>query len=251
MRCRAMYWYIASTFSTNQSLYPRHCSYLGSRRFFFVSSRLLPLNSHSLGTIGRLLYQLNRVFCRVMYKVTPQVQLPLPEEGPALVVADHTSLSDPLVLSATAGRHITFVMAREIYLRPHLRWVFRAGNFIPVQRGIPDVAAVRAMLRVLQEGEVLGLFPEGGIDEYRDEQGYLGVGYLALKTGVPVVPASIAWDTVRPQTLLGSLLTPGRAIVRYGTPILFQPDPDPSRDQIVAATATIMQAIRSLRMLQG
>lgn len=195
----------------------------------------------------RLLDRLNRLLCRVMYRVSPPSRSPLPEAGPVLLVSDHTSLSDPLVLLATAGRPIAFLMAQEIYQRPHLRWVFQAFNCIPVRRGSYEVVAVRSMLRVLQQGEVVGLFPEGGIHEYREERGYLGIGYLALKTGAPVVPASISWDKVRPLNLFGTLLRPGKAVVRYGAPMVLPPDPDPSRERIGEVTASIMRAIRDLR----
>ena len=77
------------------------------------------------------------------------------------------------------------------------------------------------MLRVLKQGAVVGIFPEGGIDEYREESGYRGVGYLALKTGVPVVPVSIFWNHAPPLNLFGTILTPGKALVRYGTPIVW------------------------------
>ncbi|MGH7166699.1 MAG: lysophospholipid acyltransferase family protein [Nitrospiraceae bacterium] len=194
----------------------------------------------------RLLNQLNRLVCRVMYRVSAPPRSPLPEAGPVLLVSDHTSLSDPLVLLATAGRPIRFLMAREIYQPPHLQWVFRAFNCIPVTRGSYDVAAVRTMLRALRQGEVVGLFPEGGIQDYREESGHLGIGYLVLKTGAPVVPVSIAWDQVRPATLRGTLLRPGKAVVRYGAPMVLQPDPDPSRERIGEVTAGVMRAIRDL-----
>ena len=208
------------------------------------------MRNPSLGVTFRLVNRLNRLFCRVMYQVTPPSPPPLPERGPVLLVSDHPSLSDPMVLSATAGRPITYLVAREVFQRPYLRWMYQTFHYIPVSRGNSDVKAVRAMLRVLEHGEVVGIFPQGGIDEYRKESGHLGVGYLALKTGVPVVPASIAWDSARPLNLFGALATPGKAIVRYGTPIVLRPDPNPSRDQIRGATASIMLAIRELRPLK-
>jgi 1-acyl-sn-glycerol-3-phosphate acyltransferase len=173
----------------------------------------------------------------------------LPEAGPVLLVSDHTSLSDPLVLLATAGRPIRFLMAREIYQAPHLRWVFRAFHCIPVTRGSYDVVAVRTMLRALRQGEVVGLFPEGGIQDHRQESGHLGIGYLVLKTGAPVVPVAIVWDQVRPHNLLGTLLRPGKVVVRYGAPMVLPPDPDPSRERIGKVTAGVMRAIRDLHRL--
>ena len=197
-------------------------------------------------TIIRLMERLNHPFCRVMYQVaTPSVS-PLPEKGPVLLVCNHGSLSDPLVLWATAGRPIIFLTAREVYERPHLRWMFQALEYIPLSRGTHDVGAVRATLGALRQGKVVGIFPEGGIDEYREDGGYLGAGYLAIKTGVPVVPASITWDNSRPFNLLLNLMTPGKAVVRYGTPIILPPGQGLGRERLRAATTTIMQTIREL-----
>ena len=110
----------------------------------------------------------------------PFEESPLPSEGPALIVCDHTSLGDPLVLLATAGRPIRFLMAEEIYSRPHIRWSFEAIRCIPVQRGKRDIKAIRSMLDGLAAQEVIGLFPEGGLDRHRLDEGHLGIGYLAI-----------------------------------------------------------------------
>ena len=205
------------------------------------------MDDQSRGTIYRLLDRLNRLFCRVLYQVTPVSPPPLPESGPVLLVSDHSSYSDPMVLAATANRPIIFLTAREVYLRPDLRWLCEIAHYIPINRSTHDVGAVRAMLRALRKGEVVGIFPEGGINKHREESGHLGIGYLALKTGVPVVPVSIAWDQARPLHLGRSLITPGRALVRYGQVIVSQYDPNPSRETIHAVTATIMRAILDIR----
>lgn len=202
----------------------------------------------SRGTRYHLLDRLNRLICHVLYQVTPPSPPPLPESGPVLLVSDHSSYSDPMVLAATANRPIIFLTAREIYRRPDLRWLCEIAHYIPINRSTHDVGAVRAMLRALRQGEVIGIFPEGGIDEYREENGHLGIGYLALKTGAPVVPVSIAWEHPRPLHLGRSLITPGRAVVRYGKVIVSQCDPEPTRETIHAVTTTIMRAILNIRV---
>jgi len=111
--------------------------------------------------------------------------------------------------------------------------------------------AVRAMLRALKQGEVVAIFPEGGINDYRQEHGHPGIGYLALKTGVPVIPASITWDTTRPLTLVRSLVTPGKAFVRYGAPVKLESVAKLDRKNIQLATDKIMRAIRELRNLDS
>ena len=206
------------------------------------------MHDPSRGTTYRLLDRLNRLICRVLYQVTPQSPSPLPKSGPVLLVSDHSSYSDPMLLAATANRPIIFLTAREVYQRHDLRWLCKIAHYIPIKRGTPDVGAVRAMLRALRQGEVVGIFPEGGIDQHREESGHLGIGYLALKTGAPVVPASIAWEKARPLHLGRSLITPGRAVVRYGPLIVSQFDPDPTREKIHAVTATIMHAIQDIRI---
>lgn len=201
----------------------------------------------SRGTTYRLLDRLNRLICRVLYQVTPLSPSPLPQSGPVLLVSDHSSYSDPMVLAATANRPIIFLTAQEVYQRRDLRWLCEIAHYIPIKRGTQDVGAVRAMLRALQQGEVVGIFPAGGIDEHRKESGHLGIGYLALKTGAPVVPVSIAWDQARPLHLGRSLITPGRAVVRYGPLIVSQFDQDATRETIQTVTATIMRAIQDIR----
>jgi 1-acyl-sn-glycerol-3-phosphate acyltransferase len=152
-----------------------------------------------------------------------------------------------MVLEATAGRPIIFLTAREVYESPSIKWLCKSGFYIPVNRGTHDVGAVRAMLRALRRGEVVALFPEGGIDEHREDDGHLGIGYLALKTGAPVVPASIAWDSPRPPTLGQSLVTPGKAIVRYGEPIVLPSGTPSDRNNISLVTDRIMRSIRELQ----
>lgn len=209
--------------------------------------RFKPMSLPTRGPLYRIFDWLNRLICLALYKVRPPSGSPLPESGPVLLVSDHSSFSDPMVLAATAGRPIIFLTASEIYHRPLLKWFCKIVRYIPVRRDFQDVGPVRAMLRVLSQGEVVAVFPEGGIDQYRKDSGHLGIGYLALKTGAPVVPASIAWSKSRPRTLIRSLVTPGMVMVRYGSPILFTPLPHPDRENIEQTTGRIMHAIRSLK----
>jgi 1-acyl-sn-glycerol-3-phosphate acyltransferase len=193
-----------------------------------------------------LLITANRIYCRLMFRVGSPASPPLPMSGPVLLVSDHTSLTDPLVLFATAGRPIRFLMAREFYDLPVLHWIFKAAGCIPISRGRFEVAPVRAILHALAQEDVVGIFPEGGIDKYRKEAGYEGIGFVALKSGTPVVPVSIVWDRPRPSNLLRAMVTPARATVRYGAPLVPGASADRTRDHARAATDRILQAIRAL-----
>ena len=79
------------------------------------SPRTLAVPAKQLGFVNNSLNQLNMWVCRLMYRVKPFEESPLPSVVPALIVCDHTSLGDPLVLLATAGRPVRFLMAEEIY----------------------------------------------------------------------------------------------------------------------------------------
>jgi len=186
-----------------------------------------------------------------MYGVAPVTSSPLPSNGPALLVSDHSTLGDPLVLLATAGRPLHFLMAQEIFERWGTRWVFQAFQVIPVRRGARDVGAIRSMMRVLDRGDVVALFPEGGIDNFRDESGHLGVAYLAAKTGVPVIPVSVSWVSQRPESMLGTICIPGKVLVRYGDHLRFPKIPNPKREELEAMTAEIMRGIKILDELNG
>jgi len=120
----------------------------------------------------RLLYHLNGLVCRMLYHVGQADPSPIPRNGAALLVCDHTSYSDAMALLATTGRRVVFVVTREVYEVRSLQWVLQAANCIPVRRDTVDVVAARRMLKTLHSGEVLGIFPEGGIDERRMGRGY-------------------------------------------------------------------------------
>ena len=182
-----------------------------------------------------------------MYGIKAPPESPLPPDGPALIVCDHMSMGDPLVLLATAGRPIRFMMAQEIYAQSLVSWVFQAFRCIPIRRGTRDVKAVRAMLEGLSANEVMGLFPEGGLDRHRSDEGHPGIGYLALKSGVPVIPASIVWEKSRPLSMFKTLFTPCQARIRYGASLRFPQENRPQKLAMQSCTNQVMGRIEHLR----
>jgi 1-acyl-sn-glycerol-3-phosphate acyltransferase len=176
---------------------------------------------------------------------------PIPLEGPAIVVANHRSGVDPLVLSACTRRLIHFLMAREYYEQRGLRWLFRTAGAIPVNRDGNDLGATKAALKALKEGLVIGIFPEGGIrpqDGEEPEAGKSGVALLALKTGAPVVPAYIS-GTPAYDSVLRAMITPSRSQIRFGEAMRFAPPAGrkPSREEIDEAARRVRDRIGELR----
>jgi len=139
---------------------------------------------------------LNRIFCRRFHGLRA-VQLSLPKHGPALVVANHVSGLDPLLLIAASQRPLRFIIAREQYERFGLHWLLRAVGCIPLDRAASPHRALAAARRALQHGEVVALFPHGRI--HLDHEGPArlkpGILHLAKLSGAPVYPLRI--DGVR------------------------------------------------------
>jgi len=162
---------------------------------------------------------LNRVFLRTWHRCDIQT-VPLPPDGPALVVANHISGLDPLLILAACRRPVHFIIAREEYERFGLTWLFRLGECIPVDRSSRDDSAFRAALDALAAGKVVALFPSGRIHLPEEGPARLrrGVARLSRLSGAPVFPCRI--DGVRlPGHVLPAVLIPSRARLRAFPPV--------------------------------
>jgi 1-acyl-sn-glycerol-3-phosphate acyltransferase len=117
----------------------------------------------------------------------------LPVGGPFIIAANHHNYLDGIVLAAAVPRPIAFlVMPRVWRATPLHPLLHRHIGSIPLNLSRPDVGALRRALAVLAAGGAVGIFPEGPFSvRGRLEPGLPGVGLLALRSGVPVVPAAI------------------------------------------------------------
>jgi 1-acyl-sn-glycerol-3-phosphate acyltransferase len=133
-----------------------------------------------------------RILCRTLHRL-PETTIPLPETGGAIVVANHISGLDPLLLIAASRRPLRFLIAKEEYERPVLHWLFKAAGCIPVDRIGKAELALRQALRALQAGEVIAIFPHGKIHLDTDPPRKLkgGVARLAAWSGRPIFPVRI------------------------------------------------------------
>lgn len=162
---------------------------------------------------------LNRLYCRRFHRLDTDL-LPLPSQGGALVVANHTSGLDPSLLAAASPRPLRFLIAREQYLRPGFKGLFRAMGCIPVDRNKQPEKALREALLALHAGEVVVLFPQGGIHLDKDSPRPLkrGVAWLAARSKVPIYALYI--EGVKGQgRILGALLLRSRIFLHYSPPI--------------------------------
>jgi 1-acyl-sn-glycerol-3-phosphate acyltransferase len=152
-----------------------------------------------------------RIYLKYFHRFKYQ-PIPLPDSGGALLASNHISGLDPLLMIAACKRPVRFLIAQEQYERFGLNWVFKQVGCIPVQRGARAEKPFRAALQALDEGEVVALFPEGGIHTRRKPAKRIkgGIARLAELSGVPIYPVRIEGILVEGFTVL-TLFLPNRA----------------------------------------
>lgn len=122
-------------------------------------------------------------------KVTGQQNIP--QDGPFIIVANHSSLLDPVILGVSVRPKVIFVAAAYLFKIHWLGYLLRKANSIPVQ-GENDISSLKRALKILQKGGVLGIFPEGGVDRQKNNLPIkAGAAFLATSVGVPIVPIRI------------------------------------------------------------
>jgi len=161
----------------------------------------------------------------------------VPASGPAILASNHTSFYDWLVLPLVVRRRRIIFLAKSSYftgagLRGRLRrYFFTACGQVPVDRsgGGAGEAALRTALRLLDEGNLLGVFPEGTRSpDGRLHRGRTGVVRMAMASGAPVVPcATIGLFDVAPTGRILPRLSRRRTVVRFGPPLTW---PAPAQD---------------------
>ena len=136
------------------------------------------------------------ILTHTMYRVTHRNFQHIPDEGPAVIVCNHVSYVDGLLIAGSCRRPIRFVMYEPIYRLPVLNFIFRTGKAIPIdskkknpeafKKAFDDVAAA------LAEGEIVGIFPEGSITKDGEMDFFRpGIEMIIERTPVPVIPMAL------------------------------------------------------------
>ncbi|MBL8405450.1 MAG: 1-acyl-sn-glycerol-3-phosphate acyltransferase, partial [Dechloromonas sp.] len=121
----------------------------------------------------------------------------IPQEGAAVLVANHVSFADAVVIMGASPRPIRFVMDHRIFKTPLLGFVFRHCGAIPIASAKEDPALMEAAFaeagRALANGDLVGIFPEGSITRDGELQTFRpGVSRILESNPVPVVPMALS-----------------------------------------------------------
>lgn len=170
------------------------------------------------------LYLVNMFFTRVLWRTEVSDPLPVADGQGAVIVCNHASGIDPLLIQLCTDRVVHWMVAREYYEMFGISVVFRTLRSIRVNRGGVDTASTKTAIRLCQQGGLVGLFPEARVNTTSELllPGRSGAALIALKARVNVIPC---WVEGAPYdgTALGSFFMKARARVKVGRPIDLSP----------------------------
>lgn len=190
-----------------------------------VSFRELIRGCPGQSVVRWLWFQFVRLLCGLWFKLFYRLRITgrenLPLTGPVLIISNHQSYLDPIIIGLATGKRPAHMLARSNLFKPFfMNWLLKSLNGVPVDRGTADLASMRRCIEVLKDGMSLALFPEGT----RTEDGAVlpfkaGTLLIARRAGAVILPLAIAgsfeaWPRKRklPQFF-------GRIRAQFGEPI--------------------------------
>lgn len=188
-----------------------------------------------------MFYRLARMVCRIILFLLRRWEVEglehLPRSGGVLVVSNHMSYWDPVVVGCALDRPVRFMAKAQLFRIPLLGPAIRALGAFPVVRGSPDRQALRQALEILGHDQVVGIFPEGT----RSHSGqllepHLGAAMLALRAGVPVLPVAV----INTRGIFGKVR------VHIGKPMRFSRSEHPTRENYRVVSHELIREIAKL-----
>ncbi len=184
-----------------------------------------------------------RLYFRRRYDIRTYGAEHLASSGPHILASNHIGWLDGPLLAAFAPRPVHALTKKEMF-EGHTGRLLRAVGQIPLERFTVDPAAIKDCLRVLRDGGVVAIYPEGARGAGEMVRIHPGVAYLAMVTGAPVVPLAV-FGTREPGGAADSI--PGRGArfdFVYGSPVYLDRYPWPrTQTQVRQATETLRNSL--------
>ena len=136
-----------------------------------------------------------KLFSIIVFRVKKIGKENVPKKGAYIMCANHTSNWDAPILVSCTPRKMNVMAKKELFKNKFINWFGKKCLVFPVKRGGMDIESMKHSLQVLKDGEVLMLFPEGtrnGMSKNGRAQN--GAAFMAIRTGVPVIPVGIIGD---------------------------------------------------------
>lgn len=157
-----------------------------------VDARSRKLPPHERSLLWQILQIPVRITATLAFDLKAYHPERVPRTGGVLLISNHQSYLDPPLLGTRLYRPLAYLAKSELFEHGHFSWLIRTLNAFPVRQGKGDVGAMKESIRLLQEGWLLNMFPEGS----RTPDGEIhpaqkGAALLIRRAGVPVVPVAI------------------------------------------------------------
>ena len=158
-----------------------------------------------------------RLWAPMAYRVQYQGTENIPQRGGYILVSNHRSMADPVVIANRLDQQLFFMAKEELFQNPIAGWVLRHLGAFPVERGKGDTGAVEWAIDLLRQGDVLAMFPEGTRSTTQEPlRPKSGAAFIARATKADILPCCVVLEDKaqakgRP-----------RLIVRYGKMIPFE-----------------------------
>jgi 1-acyl-sn-glycerol-3-phosphate acyltransferase len=127
-------------------------------------------------------------FMRTLYRIEVTGADRIPATGPCILASNHDSMLDPFILGVVTPRTIRFMAKAELWRHRIVGRAMEALGCFPIERGAGDSAGIGRGVELLEQGELLGIFPEGTSRPFRRRPYHRGAARLAIATGAPIVP---------------------------------------------------------------
>lgn len=180
---------------------------------------------------------------QMLYKIEYVGTENIPEDGGFILASNHLNALDPVFIAVgMEKRQLHFMGKKELFENPISKYFLTKLNGFPIVRGGADTAALDYAIRVVREGNVLGIFPEGTRSkDYKPARAKSGVAMIAHQTKAPVLPVSLyTSDDLKLHTKL---------TIRFGEVIPYEKlglDEEVTREQTKACAKMIMAEIVKL-----
>lgn len=177
----------------------------------------------------------------VLYRVEITGRENIPAKGAALLCGNHVSELDMFFIGYRIKRLVRWMAKEELFRNPVLRFLITWLGAFPVKRGKADVGAIKTALRLLKEGHVVGIFPEGTRTKHKEKSEVRvkpGAVMLAIESGAPILPVAVS-ASYKPFS---------RIRIIFGKPYTLDVEKDRkySNDEMKEIGITIMQNIYRL-----
>jgi 1-acyl-sn-glycerol-3-phosphate acyltransferase len=182
--------------------------------------------------------------CLLLYRTRAIGVKNVPREGPVLLAPNHFSQMDHFFVGLYLRRQVRFMAKSQLFGPPVLTYVYSHGGVFPVRRGHKDEEAFKTVFTLLDQGEMVLIYAEGG----RSRTGELGevkpgIGRIALESGVPVVPVAIhGSESVRRWKRFRF----PKVTVQFGEPVSFPVEEAPSRERQLEAAGELFAPVREM-----